>query len=130
MGIAQEHRFADSRTCILTIEFIRKRFRQLVVNVVMAADIMDPDMMPWRKKRWEKVFHPSLSSDTFLLDIDVDRKATIVMQIIQALAGVEHTMQYWHIFFKWSTKLNRELYRAFTMACSAHHLYSVDLPYG
>jgi hypothetical protein len=86
VGIAQEPRLADLQTCILAIESIRKRFRQLVVNVAMATDIMNPDVVLWHKKTWEKLFNPSLSSDAFLLDIDVNCIATIVIErIIQAL---------------------------------------------
>jgi hypothetical protein len=111
--LLMEPRFADLRTCIFASESDRKRFRQLVVNVVMATDILDPDMVSLRKKRWEKAFDPSLSSDAFLLDIDVNRKATIVIEHIIQASDVAHTMQHWHIFIKWNTKLYRELYRAY-----------------
>ena len=33
------------------------RLRQLVVNSVMATDIMDPDLKKLRNGRWEKAFH-------------------------------------------------------------------------
>lgn len=108
-----EPRFADLQTCIFASESDRKRFRQLVVNVVMATDIMDPDMVSLRKKRWEKAFDPSLSNEAFLLDVDVNRKATIVIEHIIQASDVAHTMQHWHIFIKWNTKLYRELYRAY-----------------
>jgi hypothetical protein len=86
VGIAQEPRFADLQTCILAIESNRKHFRQLVVNVSMATDIMNPDVVLWHKKTWEKLFNPSLSSDAFLLNIDINCLATIVIEhIIQAL---------------------------------------------
>jgi hypothetical protein len=58
MGIAQEPRFADLQTCILAIESDRKCFRQLVVNVAMATDITNPDMVLWQKKTWEKGSQP------------------------------------------------------------------------
>jgi hypothetical protein len=71
VGIAQEPRFADLQTCILAIESDCKRFRQLVVNVAMATDVMNPDMVSLHK-RYGKLFNPILSSDAFLLDIDVN----------------------------------------------------------
>ena len=56
-----------------------------------------------------KVFHPSLSSNAFLLEIDVDRKVTKVIECISQTSGVGCTlMQHWHIFIKWSTKLYRD----------------------
>ena len=111
--LLMEPRFADVQTCIFANESDRKRFRQLVVNVVMATDIMDADMLALRKKRWEKAFDPSLSGEPFLLDVDVNRKATIVIEHIIQASDVAHTMQHWHIFIKWNTKLYRELYRAY-----------------
>ncbi len=52
----------------------------------MATDIMNPDVVLWHKKTWEKLLNPSLSSDAFLLDFDINCIATIVIKhIIQAL---------------------------------------------
>jgi hypothetical protein len=36
-----------------------KRFRQLVVNTVMATDIMDKDLKALRNARWDKAFKGS-----------------------------------------------------------------------
>ena len=94
MGIAQEPRLADLQTCILAIESNRKRFQQLVVNVAMATDIsMNPDVVSWHKKTWEKLFNPSLSSDAFLLDIDVNCIATIVIERISQALHVDFAFQ-------------------------------------
>ena len=109
-----EPRYEDLQQCIFANGAGRKRFRQLVVNAVMATDIMDKDMVSLRKKRWEKAFDPSLGSLAFLLDVDVNRKATIVIEHIIQASDVAHTMQHWHIFIKWNTRLYRELYRAYT----------------
>jgi len=111
--LLMEPRFADLQQCIFAHASGRRRFRQLVVNVVMATDILDPDMLALRKKRWEKAFHPSLANEMFPLDEDVNRKATIVIDHIIQASDVAHTMQHWHIFIKWNTKLYRELYLSF-----------------
>ena len=34
-----------------------KRFRQLVVNIILATDIFDKDMKAIREQRWDKAFH-------------------------------------------------------------------------
>lgn len=111
--LLMEPRYADLQQCIFAHDVGRNRFRQLVVNAVMATDIMDSDMVSLRKKRWEKAFDPSLSNELFLLDVDVNRKATIVIEHIIQASDVAHTMQHWRIFIKWNTRLYRELHRAY-----------------
>lgn len=89
-----------------------KRFRQLVVNVVLATDIIDSKLQQLRKNRWDKAFHATsvLSDD---VEKDMNRKATIVMEHIIQASDVAHTMQHWHTYCKWNEKLFQERYRAF-----------------
>lgn len=113
--LLMEPRFASLQTCIFNDDHGRRRFRQLVVNAVMATDIMDRDMVQLRKNRWEKAF--------FSPDIDItekgkrcmNRKATIVIEHIIQASDVAHTMQHWHIYLRWNARLYNELYRAFKM---------------
>lgn len=102
--------YSDLRRTIYvtTAEFMR--FRQLVVNIVLATDIMDKDLGALRKGRWNKAFsgEPSDSSED-----DVNRKATIVMEHLIQASDVAHTMQHWHIYRKWNQRLFKELYLAF-----------------
>jgi len=72
------------------------RFRQLVVNIVLATDIFDAKMNQCRKARWTKAFGRSnsgSSGDLQLLekeaetDSDPNMRATIIMEhIIQVRA--------------------------------------------
>eukprot|EP00546_Thalassionema_frauenfeldii_P002163 CAMPEP_0178933288 /NCGR_PEP_ID=MMETSP0786-20121207/23175_1 /TAXON_ID=186022 /ORGANISM="Thalassionema frauenfeldii, Strain CCMP 1798" /LENGTH=1147 /DNA_ID=CAMNT_0020610845 /DNA_START=214 /DNA_END=3662 /DNA_ORIENTATION=+ len=106
------------QNCIFPDQSEKKRFRQLLVNAVMATDILDPDMLQLRKTRWDKAFAPSLSDPSLpssieMLDIDMNRKATIVIEHIIQASDVAHTMQHWHIFIKWNIRLYGELYRAY-----------------
>jgi hypothetical protein len=113
--LLMEPRFAALQTCIFNDDHGRRRFRQLVVNSVMATDIMDRDMVQLRKNRWEKAF--------FSPDIDItekgkqhmNRKATIVIEHIIQASDVAHTMQHWHIYLRWNARLYNELYRSFKM---------------
>jgi len=109
------------------------RFRQLVVNTVMATDIIDKELQALRKNRWKKAFHdPQTNTSTnnsctstssssaaatdsiLLLDSDsMNRKATIVIEHIIQASDVAHTMQHWHIFCKWNEKFFVERYRAY-----------------
>ena len=59
-----------------------ERFRQLVVNVVMATDIVDKDLKAVRNAKWDKAFKENVETDPVQ---DVNRKATIVLEhLIQA----------------------------------------------
>ncbi|KAL7580174.1 hypothetical protein ACA910_012925 [Epithemia clementina (nom. ined.)] len=102
--------YSDLRRTIYvtTAEFMR--FRQLVVNIVLATDIMDKDLGALRKGRWNKAFssEPSDSSED-----DVNRKATIVMEHLIQASDVAHTMQHWHIYRKWNQRLFKEMYLAY-----------------
>jgi hypothetical protein len=85
------------------------RFRQVMVNVVMATDIFDKELNELRKSRWEKAF-----SDEELPGIDENAlRATIVLEHIIQASDVAHTMQHWHIYRKWNRLLFKELTLAF-----------------
>jgi class 3 adenylate cyclase len=92
----------------------RKRFRQLVVNSVMATDIMDKDLKVLRNSRWSKAFSEGAGGNEESKVDAVDRKATIVIEHLIQASDVSHTMQHWHIYRKWNARLFEELYRAFT----------------
>jgi class 3 adenylate cyclase len=86
------------------------RFRQLVVNIVMATDIVDTDLKQLRDNRWDKAFSESFQEP----ERDrMNRKATIVIEHLIQASDVAHTMQHWHIYSKWNEKLFEELYVAF-----------------
>jgi hypothetical protein len=76
--------YRNVQKCIFINVSELKRFRQLVVNFVMATDIFDSKMKELRNTRWEKAFHMESTTDgrqdTF------DYRATIVLEYI-----VSHT---------------------------------------
>jgi hypothetical protein len=92
--------FKELRECIYSTQEELDRFRQLVVNIVMATDIADTELGTLRKKRWEKAFsgatllHQSPESSIE----DINRKATIVIEHLIQASDVSHTMQHWHVF--------------------------------
>jgi hypothetical protein len=89
----------------------RIRFRQLVVNAVLATDIVDAKLTQLRKNRWDKAFHES--SEPKSTSMDRNRKATIVIEHIIQASDVAHSMQHWRIYCKWNEKLFEERYRSF-----------------
>ena len=99
------------------------RFRQLVVNSVMATDISDKDLKKLRDDRWKVAFATSSSSSPDNDGIGprpeepesktVNRKVTIVLEHLIQASDVSHTMQHWHIYIKWNERLFHESWKAY-----------------
>jgi hypothetical protein len=71
--------YGEIRKCIHTNETEIRRFRQLIVNSVMATDTFDPDRKQLRELRWFKAFSEASGDNA------TDLKANIVIEhIIQA----------------------------------------------
>ena len=79
--LLNRHEFKLLRECIYSTQEELSRFRQLVVNSVMATDIVDKELGALRKKRWETAFstNSTVSTPDSERD-DVNRKATIVIE--------------------------------------------------
>lgn len=99
-----------------------KRFRQLLVQTVLATDFFDPEISAQRKLRWEKAFGEGENEQKRMSFVNFrgmdtrnqsNRKATIVLEYIIQASDIAHTMQHWHIFRKWNEKLFQEKYNAF-----------------
>jgi class 3 adenylate cyclase len=115
-------KYDELRNCIAGTNEELLRFRQLVVNLVMATDVLDKQLQELRKSRWSKAF-PDLAASNddggsqdesqyhqfSTLDV-ANRKATIVMEHIIQASDVAHTMQHWQMFSKWNERLFREVY--------------------
>ncbi|CAB9529947.1 Receptor-type guanylate cyclase gcy [Seminavis robusta] len=104
--------YKDLRACIYSSDDELKRFRQVVVNVVLATDIFDKQLKKLRNARWEKAFRVRSPSET-LGTVDVNRKATIVMEHIMQASDVAHCMQHWHVYTKWNERLFQEMFKAY-----------------
>ena len=107
--------FLDLRRTIYGDPSELDRFRQIVVNNVLATDIFDKEISAMRKQRWENAFARSqkriMSSSS--PEDDNDRKATIVMEHLLQASDVAHTMQHWHIYRKWNERLFQEMTAAY-----------------
>jgi hypothetical protein len=109
--LLQEPTYKDLRACIYESQEELERFRQLVVNAVMATDIVDKELGALRKERWNKAFYESNEQDEETTI--VNRKATIVIEHLIQASDVAHTMQHWHVYIKWNERLFDELYKAY-----------------
>jgi hypothetical protein len=109
--LLMESRYKELRQCIFPNATEMHRFRQLIVNCVIATDIADADLRNERKKRWTDVFAPEYA--TMLDGESMHRKATIVIDHIIQASDIAHTMQHWSVYIKWNEKLFFELYQSF-----------------
>eukprot|EP00980_Cylindrotheca_fusiformis_P020671 scaffold7707_cov72-Cylindrotheca_fusiformis.AAC.1 len=111
--------YEELRACIYQTKEDLHRFRQLVVNTVMATDIVDKELQALRKARWEIAFSETsalrdLVSGAGESETDREnRKATIVIEHLIQASDVAHTMQHWHICKSWNEKFFVECYQAY-----------------
>jgi hypothetical protein len=103
--------YVDLRAAIYGDEGEKVRFRQLVVNSVMATDIMDKDLKIDRNARWSKAFTEQPAQES--AENVINRKATIVIEHLIQASDVAHTMQHWHVYRKWNERLFEESYRSY-----------------
>lgn len=103
----------------------QSQFRQLVVNLVMATDIMDKELQVSRDQRWERAFEQSISDgkdngapDSFPRE-EINRKATIVLEHLIQVSDIVHTMQHWHVYRKWNERLFEEMFKAYEIGRAA-----------
>ena len=106
-----EPRFDALRSTIYGSADELRRFRQLLVNTVMATDIFDKELSAARKERWAKAF--SAEGESSNKQADINRKATIVIEHLIQASDVAHTMQHWHIYQKWNERLFAEMNAAY-----------------
>ena len=103
--------FTELRKCIYSNVSEKRRFRQVLVNAVLATDIDDVELQSLRMNRWEATFQERRSGETSANELN--RKATIVIEHLIQSADIFHFMQPWIIYEKWSSRQFEEMYVAF-----------------
>ncbi|KAG7361591.1 3'5'-cyclic nucleotide phosphodiesterase [Nitzschia inconspicua] len=86
----------------------KKRFRSVLVNAVMATDQEDEQAQARRAVRWEKSFGPGAA-----VDMDLNQKATCVIECLMQAADEFHALQTWQVFVKWNERAFWEAKKAF-----------------
>ncbi|KAL7547034.1 LOW QUALITY PROTEIN: hypothetical protein ACHAWF_010347 [Thalassiosira exigua] len=123
-NILMQDRFLELQLLIFVNGDELRRFKQLLINTVLATDIADKERSRRGKSRWQKAFHPSQSSrGSAHLDESISSrldeislrslKATLVFEQIMQASDVAHTMQHWETFKKWNERLYTELSKGF-----------------
>lgn len=95
--LLMEEDYNSLRQAIYGTKDEMERFRQLVVNSVMATDIVDKPLKELRNARWEKAFSELSADDNDIKQDDINRKATIVIEHLIQASDVAHTMQHWYV---------------------------------
>jgi 3'5'-cyclic nucleotide phosphodiesterase len=112
-NLLMDDEFKDLRKAIYQTDEELCRFRNLVVNSVMATDIMDMELKKARNIRWDRAFDCSEERRSESHRDMVNRKATIVIEHLIQASDVAHTMQHWHVYRKWNQCLFREMHQAY-----------------
>jgi len=105
--------FLNLRRAIFKTKSELRRFRQLVVNTIMATDVLDPKLKQLQNERWERAFVSENAQGSTEDSDQIDRKATVVVEHLIQASDVAHTMQHWQVYKKWNAKLFFELYKAY-----------------
>jgi hypothetical protein len=111
-NLLMEEKYEELRSTIYADDTEEQRFRQLVVNSVMATDIVDKELKALRNKRWDKAFTADDDGDEDEQET-INRKATIVIEHLIQASDVAHTMQHWHVYRKWNERFFLECYRVY-----------------
>ena len=109
--LLMESGFDELRATICGSQCELRRFRNLVVNCLMATDIADKDLKALRDARWERAFAETRQDED--PQQVINRKATIVIEHLIQAADVAHTCQHWSIYRKWNERLFMEMYAAY-----------------
>jgi hypothetical protein len=102
----------DLRMAICATQGEIRRFRQLVVNFVMATDPLDKVAREARDGRWALAFNEQAAGAT-IGEVAKSRRCTLLGEHLMQAANIAHTMQHWHIYRKWSERFFEELYIAY-----------------
>ena len=104
--------FSDLRECIgLSDAKELRRFRQVLVNSVIATDILDIDLKVHRDKAWAKAFRKAPSKT--VSNSSDSLKATAVIEHLMQAANAAHTLQSYHIYLEWGERQFEEIYQAY-----------------
>lgn len=102
--------FDELRATICSDAKELKRFRQIIVNCILATDIEDDKLVHFRKKRWDKAF---VSGRMVESPENRNRRATIMLEMIMQSADMFHATQNWHLYAKWNERHFSEMYKIY-----------------
>jgi 3'5'-cyclic nucleotide phosphodiesterase/Adenylate and Guanylate cyclase catalytic domain len=108
-NLLMEDDYKELRVAMFRTKDDMMRFRQILINVVLATDIFDKGLNDARKIRWQKAFNDNDIPQQELYSL----RATIVIEHIIQASDVAHTMQHWYVYQKWNKRLFLEMTQAY-----------------
>lgn len=104
-----EDRFRGLRSSIFVDGEEMRRFKQLLVNAVLATDVSDEGRSSVGMIEWQRAFHgPDEGSRS-----SRSLKACLVFQQVAQASNMAHAMQQWETYVKWNTRLYQERAKAY-----------------
>lgn len=85
-------KFQKLRNCMFVDQSELLRFRQVLVNVVLATDIFDKELNDLRRNRWNKAFAPEVEIGEQSPEYKNELRGTIVIEHIIQASDVSHCM--------------------------------------
>jgi 3'5'-cyclic nucleotide phosphodiesterase/Adenylate and Guanylate cyclase catalytic domain len=108
-SLLMEPCYVDLRGCLFTTRDEVQRFRQIVVNAVLATDLEDEDLAALRLLRWTRSF----KDGKIVTRDDCSLRCTAIVDTILQAADVSYATQHFAVYEKWSTNLLKERYAAY-----------------
>lgn len=110
--------FRELRDCIYTNKHEFRRFRQLLVNAILATDLYDKGAQERRDARWEAAFEKESDDldrrgSNHQNHLRNDNRATVLFEHIVIAADWAHTIQHWQTYRKFHERLFSERLTAF-----------------
>lgn len=109
-GHFMQSEFDELRAAIFSSTSELKRFRQIVVNCILATDLEDDQLVHSRKKRWDKAFVTGRRDESVE---NRNRRGTILLEMISQSADMFHSTQNWHLYTKWNERHFSEMYKVY-----------------
>ena len=75
-----------------------KRFRNIVVNVVMSTDIFDKDLNADRTSRWLSAFDVDSRTQQMDPETEANLKATLIVEHSMQISDIMHCVQHFHSY--------------------------------
>lgn len=112
VALLMEPCYKDLRSTVCNSKEECDRFRSMLLNFVMATDIINQELKDDRENRWRCAFENNKPKEECLLNSS-DHEAAIFMEHLIQTAVVTHTMQQWSVYIHWNQRLFHECFLAY-----------------
>lgn len=100
-AILMNPKYRELRQTIYKDEAEMRRFRQILVNAIMASNVTDEKLKDLRHKKWREAFEKQVTYSSILKHnptVENNRKATIGIETLIQASDIMHTMQPWRVY--------------------------------